>query len=354
MIRRFIGYLLQLAVAVAVMAGLPGQALADAQSDIEARYVTLATALSSSNLPVVRNLVAPDFRGVDVDGQALSAEGLVQWARPAGQRRNIQILVPFVGVQDDTARVRQMTVVPDLPAKPGHEMAWVYVSYDTWKRIDGVWRLQVTRVATADYFVDRKVTKHREATLNVSPPDADTSLPDMSSGDPHAAITVIQYGSVACPICARVNETLMPDFFARYVATGKVRYIYRPMETGNVGVARLGHALVECAGPDKYFSVIDAIMRAQPEMDSGGMPEQYVNAATVLVRIGGDAGMTPDQIDACFGNDDILTSMDRRNEAYLTRDGLTGTPTFLVNGHVVEGDIYDPHYLDNAIAPLLK
>ncbi|MBW8883146.1 MAG: thioredoxin domain-containing protein, partial [Asticcacaulis sp.] len=114
--------------------------------------------------------------------------------------------------------------------------------------------------------------------LKVALPDADPSLPDISTGNPKAAITVIEYGSVACPICAMVNQDIMPGFFATYVATGKVRFIYRPMQTGNPAVARLGHALAECAGRDKYFSVIDTIMRAQPEMDQGGQPEQYINA----------------------------------------------------------------------------
>ena len=98
---------------------------------------------------------------------------------------------------------------------------------------------------------------------------------DRVLGNPDAKITIIEYGSVACPPCAAFHDKAMAEFTQQYIDTGQVRYVYRPMMTGNPAVAAAGHLLAACAGEDRYFSVIDEIMRSQSEMGSGGPQEAY-------------------------------------------------------------------------------
>ena len=177
---------------------------------------------------------------------------------------------------------------------------------------------------------------------------------DVSEGNPGAKVTVIEYASVACPICAQVNAKVMPAFKAKYVSTGKVLYIYRPMLTGSRSVAAAGHLLAACAGKDKYFNVIDAIMRAQGEMDQGGPPEQYTNARPVLERIAASSGLSESQFNTCVTDPKGLTHLSDLNDKYLAKDGIEGTPTFIINGKKLEGTPQDISFFDNAIQPLLK
>ena len=182
---------------------------------------------------------------------------------------------------------------------------------------------------------------------------AAVSATDMSEGSPTAKITVVEYASVACPICARVNHDLMPVFKAKYVDPGKVRYVYRPMMTGNPAVATAGHRLAQCAGKDKFFKVIDAVMRSQDEMNQGGAPEQYVNARPVLLGIAQSAGLSEDQFNSCVNDPKGIQALNDENDAAL-KAGVEATPTFFVNGKQMElkkGDITD---FDAAIQPLLK
>ncbi len=176
-------------------------------------------------------------------------------------------------------------------------------------------------------------------------------------GNPKAPVTVIQYGSVACPICARVNDQFLPAFKVKYVDTGKVRYIYRPMMTGNVPVAAAGHLLAQCAGKEKYFEVIDAIMRSQNEMDQGGEPEQYANARPVLLRIAEAAGLSEDQFNACIQDPKGIQTLNDENDHAL-KAGIDATPTFFVNGEKLvlrTGDIRDfDKDFDVMIQPMLK
>ena len=195
----------------------------------------------------------------------------------------------------------------------------------------------------------------------VSPPVTIFSPREMKGdhgiGNPDASVTVIQYGSVACPICARVNEKFLPAFKAKYVDTGKVRYIFRPMLTGNIPVAAAGHRLAECAGKDKYFEVIDAIMRRQKEMDQGGPVEQYVNARPVLLDIARSVGLSEDQFHACIQDKEGSEALEDANDHAL-QAGINATPTFFINGEKLmlhTGDVGDfEKDFDAAIQPLLK
>src|ERR1700761_2807887 len=85
---------------------------------------------------------------------------------------------------------------------------------------------------------------------------------DMTMGPAKAPVTVIEYASVTCPHCAAFNADVFPSFKAKYIDTGKVHYVFRETPIhGAIDVT--GFLLARCAGPDKYFKVIDAIMRDQ-------------------------------------------------------------------------------------------
>lgn len=192
------------------------------------------------------------------------------------------------------------------------------------------------------------------AACSKDPSSDKVSASDMSMGSPTAKVTVIEYASVACPICARVNQEIMPQFVAKYVDTGKVHYVYRPMLTGNPQVAAAGHLLAQCVGKDKMFKVMDAIMRSQAEMDAGGPPEQYTNARPVLLRIATSSGLTEDAFNKCITDEAGIKRLNDLNEAALTKDHIEGTPTFFVNGKKMTGIPQNISDFDNMIQPALK
>ncbi|MCR6661400.1 MAG: DsbA family protein [Asticcacaulis sp.] len=175
---------------------------------------------------------------------------------------------------------------------------------------------------------------------------------EMSMGPADAKVTVIEYASVACPICGHVNETVMPEFKAKYVDSGKVRYVYRPMMTGNPAVAAAGHLLAECAGKDKYFTVIDQVMRSQEAM--GGEETGYANARPVLFSIGQSLGMSEDAFNKCITDEKGLKRLNDLNQQYMTRDGVNGTPTFVINGKKLDRIPLNIGDFDAALKPALS
>jgi protein-disulfide isomerase len=171
------------------------------------------------------------------------------------------------------------------------------------------------------------------------------ALPDeMSLGSPTAKVTMIEYASVACPHCARWNNEVFPAFKAKYIDTGRVRYVAREALTGDPAVAAAGFLTARCAGKDKYFQVVDAIYRAQAQMETSGQPH------AVLLTIARSAGLTDAQFEACIRDEGQLKALEARWDGYMTKDKINGTPTFVVNGKVYDKGEMSLAELDAAVA----
>ncbi len=167
---------------------------------------------------------------------------------------------------------------------------------------------------------------------------------DMSLGDPKAKVKVVEYASASCSHCASFNNDVMPAFKAKYIDTGKVHYTLKEFLTPPTPVAAAGFLIARCAGKDKYFTVLDSIFKNQAEMFQTG------DFRGGLLRIAQSAGMTEEQFNACTTDEAAIKALDERVTRAVKEDGITGTPTLMVNGKKVgEGDV-TLEQLDAAIA----
>lgn len=174
--------------------------------------------------------------------------------------------------------------------------------------------------------------------------DAAVTSEDMSLGNANAKVTVVEYASASCSHCAAWNEEVFPSFKAKYIDTGRVHYVFREFLTPPVELASAAFLLARCAGEDKYFSVVDAVFRAQPTMYSTG------DIRGELLRIANSAGMTEQQFTQCISDDEALKAMNNRIEKYARSEKITGTPTFVVNGKKMDSGAATLAQLDAAIA----
>lgn len=152
---------------------------------------------------------------------------------------------------------------------------------------------------------------------------------DMAKGAPEGAkVTVVEYASVTCGACAAWQEQVWPEFNAKYVENGKVRFVFREFPTPPQEVAAAGFLIARCAGEDKYFDVVHEIMASQGEWQTGVRP------LDTLYRVGGAAGLSREQVDQCITDKDAQKALDARVRAGVA-NGVGSTPTFLVNGQRV-------------------
>lgn len=148
---------------------------------------------------------------------------------------------------------------------------------------------------------------------------------DMGMGAPEGAkVTVVEYASVTCGHCATWQTEVYPEFKAKYVDTGKIRYVFREFPTAPVPIAVAGFLVARCAGPDQYFPVIHEVMASQRELFT-------TPPRPVLLRIANGAGLSEEEFQACVTNQDEIKKMDARIKAGIDA-GVEGTPSFFVNG----------------------
>jgi len=157
---------------------------------------------------------------------------------------------------------------------------------------------------------------------------APVTAADRSIGRADAPVTVIEYASFACHHCADWHQLVYPGFKARFIDTGKVRFVFRNLPTDPQEIALPGAALARCAVPERFFEVAAALMQGQSAVLRGGNREDWYGPAIAV------SGRTQAQIEACATSPAV--------EAALTRDmdsaeaaGVHSTPAFFVNGRRV-------------------
>ncbi|MFK8252297.1 DsbA family protein [Ancylobacter terrae] len=152
-------------------------------------------------------------------------------------------------------------------------------------------------------------------------------LPERVFGSPDARVTVIEYASLTCHHCRDFHVKTWPAVKARYVDTGKVRFILREFPLDRVAMA--GFMLSRCSG-DKWYEVIDTLYRNDDAWAHAPNPLEGLRGVVL------GTGMTSQQFEACLADpklqEDIITIA--RNGSVA---GVSATPSFFVNGQKHQG-----------------
>jgi protein-disulfide isomerase len=151
---------------------------------------------------------------------------------------------------------------------------------------------------------------------------------DRVIGNPDAPVTVVEYGSLACPHCAEWQMTNWYAFKERYVDTGQVRFVFRDMLTEPVTEATQAAAVARCAAPEHYFEVIHTFYRWQSTARNFGPVSEWYDRAIAV------SGRTREEIDACVQDPATLAAI-RNSMTGGISAGVTKTPTFFVDGKIV-------------------
>ncbi|WP_456390749.1 DsbA family protein [Profundibacter sp.] len=158
--------------------------------------------------------------------------------------------------------------------------------------------------------------------------EIDTSnIIEMALGDKDAPVTVVEYASFTCPHCATFHNNVLPEIEKNYVATGKVRFIFREAYFDKYGL--WASLMARCGGEMRYFGISDILMSDQGAWLGEGDPAKVVEN---LRRIGLTTGLTNEELDACFSDGDQVQALVAWYQENFTRDNMDSTPSFLING----------------------
>lgn len=150
---------------------------------------------------------------------------------------------------------------------------------------------------------------------------------EMTLGNPEAPVRMIEYGSLTCPHCAAWHANGYPQLKEQFIDTGKVHYTFREVYFDRYGL--WASMVARCAGPMRFFPVLDQLFAQQRQWVGDGSPAAI---ADNLRRIGLASGLTAEALDACLSDAEKAEALVAWWQENAEADGINSTPTFIING----------------------
>jgi protein-disulfide isomerase len=172
------------------------------------------------------------------------------------------------------------------------------------------------------------------------------SLPDIVIGSPKATVTLTEYASMSCPHCAAWGENVFPMLRARYIDTGKIRYVFRefPLDLKAAGASMLARCIAK-GDAEKYLAVT-ATMYQQLDL-------LLSRTTDTLILIGKLNGMSEQEVKTCATDQSLLDKLKADQQFAYQELKVDSTPTFFLNCQRLKGAMSFEE-LEAIIKPLLK
>lgn len=143
-------------------------------------------------------------------------------------------------------------------------------------------------------------------------------------GGASAPVTIVEFSDFHCPFC-RKAQPVLNDLRAKYGE--KVRFVYRDFPLDNLHPqARAAAEAASCATEQgKFWELHDRLFQGDPD-----------SSRATLNRIAKEIGMDVAAFEACSSSGKYKTSV-QASAQEGAKLGITGTPTFFVNGRMLVG-----------------
>ncbi len=169
-------------------------------------------------------------------------------------------------------------------------------------------------------------------------------------GNPEAPLKLIEYASHTCPACANFAVNGKPGV-KEYVATGVVSFEQREVFLNPYDIVIA--VLAQCGPDELYQPLSDEVwgnlnevrngFGANPQMlqqaQGAELDQRFVllGEATGLIDFFASRGVSADQARACLADGAKIEALVQQVSAQTDEDGVTGTPTFFLNGNRIDG-----------------
>lgn len=171
-------------------------------------------------------------------------------------------------------------------------------------------------------------------------------------GNPEAKVKLIEFMSYTCSHCADFAQKGDAAIKLAYVPTGKMSYEIRHLVRDPVDLAAA--MLTHCGDPKKFGANHAAIMsRFEGWMDKARNTTQaqrsrwqFGTLSARLQAIASDLdfydimigrGYTRSALDQCLSDDAKAKALAENSAADVRKYGLTGTPSFVLDGQLLDG-----------------
>ncbi len=169
---------------------------------------------------------------------------------------------------------------------------------------------------------------------------------DMVIGDKDAPIEIIEYAAISCPHCAHFHEEIFPELKEKYLDTGKARLVYRNFIFDNPFDV-FAASITRCVSEDAFLPTLETYFNYQkiwnklPDLqrifETEGREAAMKFAHNEVAKIAKIAGLTDDETEQCFANEDVIDYLLLIRKEAVDTYGVNSTPTVIINGKKLEG-----------------
>lgn len=174
-------------------------------------------------------------------------------------------------------------------------------------------------------------------------------------GNPNAPIKLVEFAALSCSHCADFSEKSAAELHDNFIASGRVSLEVRFFMLNALDVPAT--LLATCSAPEAALPLAKQFWAWQKEMfnnlQANGAAMEAASQLPVnqrfaaIARAGGmDAffasrGVAADQANACLANTTKATQLVEATGKAGKDYGITGTPTFLLNGKKVDANTWE-------------
>ena len=173
-------------------------------------------------------------------------------------------------------------------------------------------------------------------------PGAPVTITDRANeptlGSSSAKVTMVEFGDFQCPFCKQYFQQNFAQIKSQYIDTGKVKLIFRDFPLTSIHVnAQIAAEAAECANQQGKFWQYHDILYTDGQSDGTDLDKASLEKyADSLGLNSGTLGFGKNKFDQCLESNATLPIVNA-DQAEGTKDGVTGTPTFFINGVSIVG-----------------
>ena len=155
---------------------------------------------------------------------------------------------------------------------------------------------------------------------------------DFVIGDENAPITIIEYASLSCSHCADFHIKTLPKLRAEFVDTGIAKIVFRDFPFNYP--ALLGSMVLRCVPEDVRYQYLSALFQLQ----SKWVARENAKTTQELYKIMQSGGMSKEVFNQCIKNIDLENEILQGVINAQSEFNIKSTPSFLINGILLEGN----------------
>lgn len=159
-----------------------------------------------------------------------------------------------------------------------------------------------------------------------------------TEGKSGAKVTIVEFGDFQCPFCKSFFQNTLPQIKSTYIDTGKAQLIFRHFPLTQLHVnAQISAVAAECANQQGKFWPYHDLLYTNGQADGTNLDKLSLEKyADQLGLNKGTLGFGKNKFNQCLESNATLATVNA-DQTEGTKDGVSGTPSFFINGQLLVG-----------------